>query len=46
MHIKFAHVFILGRNLELSLLSHPGRERSVTVAEVSNTYQFITLYYA
>jgi len=44
MHIKFTH--ILGRNLEMLLLSYPGRDRSVTTAEVSITYQFITLYYA
>jgi len=39
------HGFILGRNLELLLLSFPGRELSVTAGEVSNTYQFIILYY-
>jgi len=46
MHVKFTHGFILGWNLEILLLSYPGRDRSVTAAEFSNTYQFITLYYA
>jgi len=29
--------------LKMLLFSYPGRDRSVTAAEVSNTYQFITL---
>ena len=40
LHIKFTHVIILGRNLEILLLSYPGRDRSVAAAKVSNTYQF------
>ena len=43
VHVKFTHEFILGRNLEILLLSYPERDRSVTAAKVSNTYQFITL---
>jgi len=43
MNVKFTHGFILDRNLNILLLSYPGRDRSVTAAEVSNTYQFITL---
>jgi len=46
MHIKFTHGFILGRHLEILLLSYPGRARSVTAPKVNNTYQFITLNYA
>ena len=46
MHVKFTYKFILGRNLETLLLSYPGRDHSVTAAEVSSIYQFITLYYA
>jgi len=43
MHVKFTHGFILDRNLEIVLLSYSGSDRPVTAAEVSNTYQFITL---
>ena len=38
MHVKFTRGFILGRNLKILLLSYPGIDRSVTAAEVSNTY--------
>jgi len=43
MRVKFTHGFILCRNLKIVLLFYPGRDRSVTAAEVSNTYQFIAL---
>ena len=43
MYIKFTHGFILDRNLNILLISYPERDRTVTAAEVSNTYQFITL---
>jgi len=43
MHVKFTHGFLLGRNFKILLLSYSGRDRSVTAAQVSNTYQFITL---
>jgi len=42
-HVKFTHGFILAGNLKILLLSYPGTDRSATAAEVSNTYQFITL---
>jgi len=45
MSNKFTIGFILGRNLEILLFLYPGRDHPVTAAEVSNTYQFITLYY-
>jgi len=45
MHVKFTHKIILGRNLEILLLLNSGRDRSFTAATVSNTNQFITLYY-
>jgi len=41
MNVKFTHE--LGRNLEGLLLLYPGRDRSVTAAKVSNTYQFMAL---
>jgi len=43
MHVKITHGFIIGRHLKMLLLSYSGRARSVTAAQVSNTYQFITL---
>jgi len=36
MHVKFTHDIVLGRNLKILLLLKPGRDRSVTVAKVSN----------
>jgi len=38
MDVKFTHGFVLDINLEILLLSYPGRDRSVTAAEVNNTY--------
>ena len=43
MDVKFAHGFILDRNLNIFLLSYPGRAQLITAAEVRNTYQFIIL---
>jgi len=43
MYVKFTHGFIFDRNLKILLLPYPERDRSVTTAEVSNTYQFIIL---
>jgi len=43
MHVKFTHGLMLGTNLEILLHSYPAGDRSVTAAQVSNTYQFITL---
>jgi len=42
MNVKFMHGFILDRN-SILLLLYPGRDWSLTAAEISNTYQFITL---
>jgi len=41
MNVKFMHGFIL--DLKILLLPYPGRDWSLTAAEISNTYQFITL---
>jgi len=43
MHVKFTHGFMLDGNLNILLLSYPGRDRSVTAAAISITCQFITL---
>ena len=43
MNVKFTHGFMLERNLKNLLLPYPGSHRSLTAAEISNTYQFITL---
>jgi len=37
MHVKFTHDILLGRSIKILLLLKPGRDRSVTVAKVSNT---------
>jgi len=34
---------MLDRNLNILLLPYPGRDLSLTAAEISNTYKFITL---
>ena len=39
MHIKFTYVFVLDRNFEIVILVKPGRDRSVTTAEVNSTNQ-------
>lgn len=43
MNVKCTYGIKLAINLEILLLSYPGRGRSVTAVKVSNTYQFITL---
>jgi len=43
MNVKFTHGFILDRKLKILLLPYPGRDHSVTAAEVSNNHQFIAL---
>jgi len=43
MRVKLSHGFILRRNLKILLHFYPGRDRSVTAAEVSKSYQFIAL---
>ena len=45
MHIKFTHGIMLGRDLEI-LLMYIQEEIDQSQPQVSNTYQFITLYYA
>jgi len=41
--LNLRRVYIRYENLKILLLSYPGTDRSVTAAEVSNTYQIITL---
>jgi len=43
MNFKCTYSFILDRKLKILLLPYLGRDRSVTAAEISNTYQFVTL---
>jgi len=39
VHVKFTYVFVLSRNLKNFNTLNPGRDRSVTTTEVSNTNQ-------